>query len=108
MKVSDMTTKSFIIRILVHIILFAVISAVAMTVIESPLIENDIALGQMDNSDSSFMLYELYQKLVNIAEIVYVVICAIFALSIICHVEKFIRQKIKERKLNEEKLKTDR
>ena len=96
-----MTTKSFIIRIAIQIFIFTIISTVAMTVIQSPLIENDIALGQMQNSDEMFMIYELYQKLMILVKTIYGVIAAIFAISLICHTEKFIKTKIKEKKSNE-------
>lgn len=98
-----MTTKKFIIRITVQIILFIFISTIAMTVIQSPLIENDIALGQMQNSDEAFILYEMYNKLAPVVEAIYVIISLFFVIFIIYQVEKFIETKIKEKKSNEQK-----
>ena len=96
-----MSTKRFIITTTIKIIAFAIISTVAMTLLESPIISNNIALGQMENSDTLFMLMEIYNKVRPFVEVIYGCITVLFVSTVAYDTYKFIKTKIKEKNENE-------
>jgi hypothetical protein len=96
-----MSTKRFIITTIIKIIAFAIISTIAMTLLQSPIISNDIALGQMENSDALFMLMETYNKVRPFVEVIYSCITVLFIGTTAYDIYKFIKTKIKEKNENE-------
>ena len=89
-----MTTKKFIIKNIIKIFIFIVISTIIMTLIQSPIITNEIALGQMENSNEMFLIIETYNKVRPLIEIVYGCIALLFVGKIIYDTYKFIKTKI--------------
>lgn len=96
-----MSTKRFIITTTIKIIAFAIISTIAMTLLQSPVISNNIALGQMGNSDAAFMLMETYNKVRPFVEVIYSCITVLFIGTTAYDIYKFIKTKIKEKNENE-------
>jgi hypothetical protein len=96
-----MTTKKFIIKTVVMIFAFAIISTIAITLLQSPIITNEIALGQMQNDNVAFLIMDNYNKLVPFISIVYGCITLGFVGRIAYDTYKFIIQKKKEKKENE-------
>ena len=96
-----MTIKKYIIKTTAKIIIFAIISIIALTLLGSPVIKNDIYLGQMENSDALFILMDIYNKLTPIISVIYGCVTAIFAGTIIYDTYKFIKNKRKVKE-NEE------
>jgi len=90
-----MTIKKFIIKNVIKIIVFAIVSVVVMTLLQSPVITNEIALGQMENNNEAFMLMETYNKIKPLVEIGYGFAVVIFVGSIFYDVYKFIKLKQK-------------
>ena len=96
-----MSTKKFIIKTVVKIITFAIISTVAITLLQSPVISNEIALGQMQNSNELFILMETYNKVRPIVSVIYGFIVVWFTYTIAHSIYKFIKIKTKEKIENE-------
>ncbi len=96
-----MSIKKFIIKTTVKTIIFVVLSAIALTLLQSPTISNNIALGQMENSDALYILWETYNKIHPIIEVIYGMIVLLFVGTVGYDVYKFIKTKTKEKKENE-------
>ena len=96
-----MSTKKFIIKTTVKTIVFAVLSTIALSLLQSPVISNNIALGQMENSDALYMIHEMYNKIRPIVLVIYSLIVIWLAGAVGYDVYKFIKQRIKEKKENE-------
>lgn len=88
-----MTTKKFIIRTTIKVLVFAIISTIAMTLITNPIITNELALGQMENSNELYLLMETYNKTKHFVSIIYGLITALFAGTTIYDTYKFIKNK---------------
>lgn len=88
-----MSTKRFLIKITTKVILFIAISIVTFTIIKSPVITNDIALGQMTNSNDLFLTYDLYNKLSPVVTVVYGLIALFFVGSTGFNIYKFFKEK---------------
>lgn len=92
-----MTTKKFIIKNIIKIVAFAIISTIAMTLLQSPVITNEIAMGQMENSNELFILMDTYYKMKPIVLVIYGCIVALFVSTIGYDTYKFINTKTKEK-----------
>ena len=88
-----MRTKRFLIRIAAKVIFFVAISIVAFTILKSPVITNEIALGQITNSNDLFLAYDLYNKLSPVVTLVYGLIALFFVGSTGFNVYKFFKEK---------------
>ena len=91
-----MSTKRFAIKMAIKIIIYAVISTIALSLLVSPVISNTIALGQMQNDDTLYVLMETYNNVRPFVSIVYGFITALFAGTTIYDTYKFIQTKTKE------------
>ena len=58
------TTKYFVKRTITRIVVFTVLMIIVSAVLQSvsPVVSNQMALGQMQNSDEMFVLMETYNK----------------------------------------------
>lgn len=88
-----MTTKKFIIKTTIKVLVYAIISTIAMTLITNPVITNELALGQMENSNELYLLMETYNKTKHFVSIIYGLITALFAGMTIYDIYKFIKIK---------------
>lgn len=88
-----MTTKKFIIKTTIKILIYAIISTIALSLLTNPVINNELALGQMENSNELYLLMEAYNKVKPFVSIVYGLITAWFACDTIYDVYKFIKTK---------------
>lgn len=96
-----MSTKKFIIKNIIKIIIFAIISTIAITLLRSPVISNEIALGQMENDNTLFMLMETYNEVKPFITVIYSCIAGVFIGTIGYDTHKFIKTKTKEKIENE-------
>ena len=89
------STKQFITSLVIKIIIFIVISTALFVILNAcaPVITNDIALGQLENDDVSYIAWELYSRLRTIIEIVYYAVTALCIISWGYSVYKFINNK---------------
>ena len=88
-----MTTKKFIVRTFVKIIIYAIISTIALSLLTSPIITNELALGQMDNSNELYLLMETYNKVRPFISVIYGFVTVMFAVTTIGDTYKFIKTK---------------
>ena len=88
-----MSTKRFIYRIVLKFIIFAIFSVIVSTLLYGPIITNELALTQMENSNELYMLMETYNRLRPIFSIVYGLITGIFVGTTIYDISKFIKTK---------------
>lgn len=92
---SCISIKKFIIKNTIKVIVFIIISTIAMTLLQSPVISNEIAMGQMQNDNTLFMLMETYNNLRPIVSLIYGCIVVWFAATVGLDIYKFIKTKIK-------------
>lgn len=89
-----MTTKKFIIKTTIKVLIYAIISTIVAYLLTNPIINNDLALGQMENSNELYLLMETYNKIKHFVSIIYGLITGWFAGSTIYDVYNFIKTKI--------------
>ena len=86
-----MNTARFTIRFLTRIIIFTVISIIALTLLSaSPIITNEMAMGQMENSNELYMVMEIYNRVKPIISIIYGCIATWFVGTTIYDIYKLI------------------
>ena len=88
-----MSTKRFIIKTTTKIIIYAIISTIALSLLTNPIITNDLALGQMQNSNELYLLMETHNKTRPFISIIYGLITVLFAWTTISDTYKFIKTK---------------
>lgn len=88
-----MTVKRFVFKIATKIIIFAIFSTIALSLLNSPVISNSIALGQMQNEDTLYVLMDTYNKVKPFISVIYGVITAGFAWTTISDTYNFIKTK---------------
>ena len=66
-----MSTKRFIIKTVVLLLIFSIVSTVALTFLNSGILTNEIALGQMKNDNIDYLVWQEYQALIPIVYVVY-------------------------------------
>lgn len=91
-----MSTKKFIFKTVSKLIIFAAISIIATTFFQSPVITNEIAMGQMENSNELFMLMDIYYKIKPLGSVIYGCIVAWIVATTGYDTYKFIKTKIEE------------
>lgn len=88
-----MNTKKFIIKTATKIVIYAIISTIALSLLTNPIITNELALGQMENSNELYLLMETYNKVRPFISIIYGLITALFVATTISDTYKFIKTK---------------
>ena len=88
-----MTTKRFIIKTTIKILIYAIISTIAVSLLTTPIITNELALGQMEHSNELYLLMETYNKVKPFIFIIYGLITALIADTTIRDTYKFIKTK---------------
>ncbi len=86
-----MKLKKFIIKTAAKVILFACVMIAAMAITQSPIITNEVALGQMHNSNEVHILMSIWPKLRQIISILCAGITILFAGNIVCDTYKFVK-----------------
>jgi len=88
-----MTTKKFIIKTAIKVLAYAIISTIVLSLLTNPIINNELALGQMENNNELYLLMETYNKVKHFVSIIYGLITALFAGTTIHDIYKFIKTK---------------
>ena len=88
-----MKINRFIIRTVLKIIIYAILSTIALSLLTSPVITNELALTQMENSNELYMLMETYNKIRPFISIIYGLITCWFASTTIYDIYNFIKTK---------------
>lgn len=66
-----MSTKKFIIKTVVILLIFSIISTVALTFLNSGILTNEIALGQMKNDNTEYLIWQEYQAFMPLIYVAY-------------------------------------
>ena len=89
-----MATKKFIIKTILKIMVYALISTIALTfLLEEPIITNALAIGQMKPSDELYLLMVIFLKSKHFISVVYRWLTTIFVGTVIYDIYKFIKAK---------------
>ena len=88
-----MTTKRFITKTTIKILIYAIISTIVLNILYSPVITNELALLQMENSNSLYLLMDTYNRVKPFISIAYNLITVLFALTTVSDIYKFIESK---------------
>ena len=88
-----MKNKSFIIKMLIYAAVLITITVIMFLVFEDTIITNDIALGQMSNSDEMYLLMEYYRRVRIGVSTTYGCISTFIIGAIIYNIYNFIRKK---------------
>lgn len=95
-----MAKRKFFFKIGIKCLVFTILSAITLVLIQTPVITNKIAMGQMENSDELYVLMETYYKMVPIVQIVYGLIAFTFVAWVVYDIYVYVK-KTKEKKENE-------
>ena len=86
-----MNTARFTMRFLTRIIIFASISIIALILWSAnPIITNEMAMGQMENSNELYMVMETYNRVKPIISFIYGCIATWFVGTTIYDIYKLI------------------
>ncbi len=88
-----MTTKKLVVKITLKVIVYAIISTIAVYVLTNPIINNELALGQMENDNTLFLLMETYNRVKPFVSVLYVCVSCLFGWAIVSDVVKFVKAK---------------
>lgn len=85
--------QKFISKTAIKIVIFAFLMTIILFIVQSvsPIVSNNLALGQMQNSDEAFVVMNTYNKLRPIFNYTMVGICILFVISIIKDAIKFTK-----------------
>jgi hypothetical protein len=95
-----MLKRKFFFKIGIKCLVFTILSAITLVLIQTPVITNKIAMGQMENSDELYVLMETYYKMVSIIQVVYGLIAFAFVAWIAYDIYIYIKN-LKEKKDDE-------
>lgn len=90
-----MTTKRFVMKLTIKIITFLIISIAVFTILNHPIINNELAIGQMENSNETYIFMESYHRFKNIVSIIYACVYGLFAGTVMYDLYKFVKTKNK-------------
>ena len=88
-----MTTKRFITKTSVKIFIYAIFATIVLNLLNGPIITNELALLQMENSNVLYMLMDSYNKVKPLISIIYGVVTAGFVFTTIRDIYEFIKTK---------------
>ena len=88
-----MTKKEFILHTLIKIVIMVVVTVTVFTVIQSPTITNDIAMGQLENSNELYIQLELYNKWMPIVRSIYYTLMCGIGLTIMYDIYRYLRKR---------------
>ena len=87
-----MPTKKFIIKTILKIVIYGIMSTIALTfLLENPIITNAIAMEQMKPSDELYLLMVMFIKSKQFISMVYGWLTAIFVGIVIYDIYNFIK-----------------
>lgn len=88
-----MSTKKFAIRMIINIVALIILTVIMCFVFANTVITNDIALGQMNNSNEAYLLMTYYNQVRTTMSIIYSCMSALIVGSIIYDIYKFTKNK---------------
>ena len=92
-----MNATRFTMRFIIKIIIFASISIIALILSSAnPIITNEMAMGQMENSNELYLAMDMYNNIKPIISIIYGCIATWFVGTTVYDIYKFIKTETKE------------
>ena len=76
--------RQFIIKTVVKAFIIAVVAFLAYIITDTPILTNQVAMGQMENSNDWFVAMHMYQKFADVAGSIRNVLCSIL-IGTICY-----------------------
>ena len=94
--------KQFIKKTIVKVFIFSVVMVIISSIVYSmnPVLTNELALSQMQNSNEMYVLMNTYYKSRPILSFTYCIIIILFMRNIICDVHRFVKNINEENKEN--------
>lgn len=86
-----MSTKSLIIRMIIKLALLAVLTFAIFIIFDNTVLSNEIAMGQMENSNEFYFLMQMYNKIRTYASVAYGCVSAIIVGTAIYDINIFIK-----------------
>ena len=87
-----MTTKKFIIKTILKIVIYGIMSTIALTfLLDNPIITNAIAMEQMKPSDELYLLMVMFIKSKQFISVIYGWLTTIFVGTVIYDIYNFIK-----------------
>ena len=90
-----MNSTKFAVKLTIKISILIIISIIASIFFHSPVISNELALTQMENSNELYLAVEAYNRVKPIISVIYGCITALLAGTTICDIYKFITKENK-------------
>lgn len=87
-----------IVKLIFKVALLTILTLTSSILLNSPVFTNDIAMGQMSNSDGAFMTYQLYQAALPIIEAVCTIIRLLISFWIGADIYKMVNHTKENRK----------
>lgn len=78
---------------IVKVVVFIILTLTVSLLFENAIITNNIALGQMSNSDEAYLLMEYYNRIKTIVSVIYSCISALIVGTAIYDIYNFIKKK---------------
>lgn len=88
----DRMTRMYLTRTIALVVIAILIAAFAFIVAETPILTNQIAMGQLENSNDWFVLMTMYQKIANGVSTARNVLIAAIATFVIIDTAIFVRK----------------
>lgn len=88
-----MSNKSFAIKMIINVVTLVILTVIMILVFQNTVITNDIALGQMSNSDEAYLLMEHYNRVRTSVSVGYSCISALIVGTTIYDIYKFMKNK---------------
>ena len=86
-------SKRLIIKIVINIAIILILTLIMSLLFENAIINNYIALGQMSNSDETYLLMEYYNRVKTIVSAIYSCIVGLIVGATVYDIYKFIKKK---------------
>lgn len=90
-----MTTHKFITRMIIRLSIYVMITIIALNLLHNPIITNELAMTQMENSNEMYILMDTVNKTKHYISIVYGCITALVAGTTINDIYKLTKTKEK-------------
>jgi hypothetical protein len=92
METHKLLFKQFVKKAVVKTIIFIAIMVIITAFVQAitPVISNDVAMGQLENSDELFVMMEMYNKMKPLVDIAYILAAGLFMMSIGNDTYKFV------------------
>lgn len=81
--------KKMATRVIIFVFVMIVLSSIAYSF--APVISNEIALGQMENSNDAFVMMNMYNTVQPISTLVYTIVIIWFTYTFVRDIYKFVK-----------------